>query len=91
MFVLFTGIKKNFQYFTLYDSILNFVILVFILCFRFGICVSFLGFVVRIFLIGHHIFDRRMSVHLSTQWRQLNSVKHFLTIQVGKRLNYLRI
>ena len=28
---------------------------------------SFLGFVVCIFLIGHHIFDRRLSVNLSTR------------------------
>ena len=68
-----TGIKENFQLFTLYDSILYFVILVLScasvlnLCFCFGFWFSFLGFVVWIFLIGHHIFDRRLSVNLSTR------------------------
>ena len=68
-----TGIKENFHFFTLYDSILYFVILVLScasvlnLCFCFGFWFSFLGFVVCIFLIGHHIFDRRLSVNLSTR------------------------
>ena len=55
-----------------HDSILYFLILVLVLpfrnlCFCFGFWFSFLGFVVCIFLIGHHIFDRRLSVNLSTR------------------------
>ena len=54
------------------DSILNFVILVLVLpfrnlCFCFGFWFSLLGFVVCIFLIGHHIFDRRLAANLSTR------------------------
>ena len=63
---------KTFSFFKLYDSILYFVILVLVLpfwnlCFCFGFWFFFLGFVVCIFLIGHHIFDRRLSVNLSTR------------------------
>ena len=64
--------RKLSVFFKLYDSILYFVILVLVLpfwnlCFCFGFWFSFLGFVVCIFLIGHHIFDRRLSVNLSTR------------------------
>ena len=71
-FVLRASTKTFSFFFKLYDSILYFVILVLVLpfwnlCFCFGFWFSFLGFVVRIFLIGHHIFDRRLSVNLSTR------------------------
>ena len=73
-FVLYYGHQRKLSvfFFKLYDSILYFVILVLVLpfwnlCFCFGFWFFFLGFVVCIFLIGHHIFDRRLSVNLSTR------------------------
>ena len=75
VFVLYFGHqgKLSVFFFKLYYSILYFVILVLScasvlnLCFCFVFWFSFLGFVVCIFLVGHHIFDRRMSVNLSTR------------------------
>ena len=74
VFVLYYGHQRKLSvfFFKLYDSILYFVILVLVLpfwnlCFCFGFWFFFLGFVVCIFLIGHHIFDRRLSVNLSTR------------------------
>ena len=63
VFVLYYGHQRKLSVFflKLYDSILYFVILVLVLpfwnlCFCFGFWFFFLGFVVCIFLIGHHIF-----------------------------------
>ena len=78
------------------DSILNFVILVLVLpfrnlCFCFGFWFSLLGFVVCIFLIGHHIFDRRLAANLSTRGNLTRLSISWQSSQIGKRLNYLRI
>ena len=74
VFVLYYGHQGKLSVFLklFHDSILYFLILVLVLpfrnlCFCFGFWFSFLGFVVCIFLIGHHIFDRRLSVNLSTR------------------------
>ena len=96
-FVLRDQGKLSVFHILLFCFIFKFVILVFILCFRFGICVSVLGF-------GFHFWVLWSAFSLSTTiyiWqsylcqsiyrRQLNSVKHLLTIQARKRLNYLGI
>ena len=74
VFVLYYGHQGKLSVFLklFHDSILYFLILVLVLpfwnlCFCFGFWFSFLGFVVCIFLIGHHIFDRRFCVNLSTR------------------------
>ena len=54
-------------YFVFCDSGFHLVLPFRNLCFCFGFWFWFLGFVVCIFLIGHHIFDRRLSVNLSTR------------------------
>ena len=79
-------------FFKLYVSILYFVILVLLLplwnlCFCFRFRFSFLC----IFLIGHHIFDRRLSVNLSTGGNLTRLSISWQSSQIGKRLNYLRI
>ena len=97
VFVLYYGHQGKLSvFFKLYDSILYFVILVLVLpfwnlCFCFGFWFSFLGFVVCIFLIGHHIFDRRLSVNLSTGGNLTRLSISWQSSQIGKRLNYLRI
>ena len=74
VFVLYYGHQGKLSVFLklFHDSILYFLILVLVLpfrnlCFCFGFWFSFLGFVVCIFLIGHHIFDRLFCVNLSTR------------------------
>ena len=59
--------------FLLFMILVCIVIMVFILCFRFEICVSVLGFVFHFWVCGVHfpyrpryIFDRRISVNLFT-------------------------
>ena len=98
VFVLYYGHQGKLSVFLklFHDAILYFLILVLVLpfrnlCFCFGFWFSFLGFVVCIFLIGHHIFDRRLSVNLSTRGNLTRLSISWQSSQIGKRLNYLRI
>ena len=98
VFVLYYGHQGKLSVFLklFHDSILYFLILVLVLpfwnlCFCFGFWFSFLGFVVCIFLIGHHIFDRRLTVNLSTRGNVTQLSISWQSSQIGKRLNYLRI
>ena len=98
VFVLYYGHQGKLSVFLklFHESILYFLILVLVLpfrnlCFCLGFWFSFLGFVVCIFLIGHHIFDRRLSINLSTRGNLTRLSISWQSSQIGKRLNYLRI
>ena len=75
VFVLYYGhqgklsvfLKIVWFYFVFCDSGFHLVLPFWNLSFCFGFWFSFSGFVVCIFLIGHHIFDRRLCVNISTR------------------------
>ena len=87
----FSFFKIVWFYFVFCGSDFHLVLPFWNLCFCFGFWFSFLGFVVCIFLIGHHIFDRRLSVNLSTRGNLTRLSISWQSSQIGKRLNYLRI
>ena len=97
VFVLYYEHQGKLSVFDILWFCFIFVILVFILCFRFGICVSVLGFGFHFWVLWS-AFSLSATIYIwpshlckSGYQKQLNSVKHLLTIQARKRLNYLGI
>ena len=88
------ALRKTFSF--LHCMILFCILWFWFLCFRFGICVSVLGLVFLFGFCGMYFPFRPPYIWppflcMSIHYRKLNLVKNFLTIQIGKRLNYLRI